>query len=110
MNKNEDFRSRFNSDWSEKIIIAIDEVLLDKREDSERIKNLSTSQVFKTESKGKDKIETPFYGKFILCSNNEDNFILIDEREIRYWVRKVPSIENLNPDLVAELRMNYRNL
>ena len=94
MNKNEDFRSRFNSDWSQKIIVAIDEVLLDKREDSERIKNLSTSQTFKTEAKGIDKLETPFFGKFILCSNNENNFILIDEKEIRYWVRKIPPLTN----------------
>lgn len=43
INKNEDFRSRFNSDWSDKLIVAVDEVLLDKKEDSERIKNLSTS-------------------------------------------------------------------
>lgn len=103
INKNEDFRSRFNSDWSEKLIVAIDEVLLDRREDSERIKNLSTAAVYKTESKGKDKIETPFFGKFILCSNNENNFIFIDEKEIRYWVRKVQPIRELNPNLFEYL-------
>ena len=104
MNKNEDFRSQFNSDWSQKIIVAIDEVLLDKREDSERIKNLSTSQTFKTEAKGIDKLETPFFGKFILCSNNENNFILIDEKEIRYWVRKIPTLENLDADLDIKMK------
>lgn len=31
INKNEDFRSRFNSDWSNKLIISVDEVLLDKK-------------------------------------------------------------------------------
>jgi len=103
MNKNEDFRSRFNSDWSQKIIVAIDEVLLDKREDSERIKNLSTSQTFKTEAKGIDKLETPFFGKFILCSNNENNFILIDENEIRYWVRKIPPITNYSDKFEKKL-------
>jgi len=102
-NKNEDFRSRFNSDWSEKIIIAIDEVLLDKREDSERIKNLSTSQDFKTEAKGKDKVESPFFGKFILCSNNETNFINIDDKEIRFWVRKINTLNYVDPNLAAKL-------
>ncbi|WP_233884038.1 primase-helicase family protein [Tenacibaculum piscium] len=71
INKNEDFRSRFNSDWASKLIISVDEVLLDRREDSERIKNLSTAGSYKTESKGKDKVESNFFGKFILCSNNE---------------------------------------
>lgn len=104
INKNEDFRSRFNSDWSEKLIIAIDEVLLDRREDSERIKNLSTAAVYKTESKGKDKIETPFFGKFILCSNNEKNFIFIDEKEIRYWVRKIPVLMEADPHFYDKLQ------
>jgi len=56
INNNEDFRSRFNQDWVTKLITAIDEVLLDKREDSERLKNLSTSSHFKSESKGVDKV------------------------------------------------------
>ncbi|RLJ60772.1 hypothetical protein CLV86_2833 [Lacinutrix venerupis] len=105
INKNEDFRSQFNADWATKLIIAIDEVLLDRREDSERIKNLSTSRTYKMENKGKDKIETPFFGKFILCSNNEDNFILVDQKEIRYWVRKVPSITHgeENTELLEDL-------
>lgn len=34
-NTNEDFRSKFNSDWAGKLIIAVDEVLLNKREDAE---------------------------------------------------------------------------
>src|SRR5699024_1902343 len=85
INKNEDFRSNFNSDWSEKLIVAVDEVLLDRKEDSERIKNLSTATYYKTEAKNKDKVESIFFGKFILCTNNEHNFIMIDEKEIRYW-------------------------
>ena len=107
INKNEDFRSRFNSDWSSKLIISVDEVLLDKREDSERIKNLSTSLSYKTESKGIDKVEGFFFGKFILCSNNEENFIIIDKNEIRYWVRKVPQLPDIdeNPNLLEELEL-----
>ena len=102
-NKNEDFRSQFNSDWASKLIIAVDEVLLDKVEDSERIKNLSTARTFKTEAKGKDRIETEFYGKFILCSNNEDSFIQIDAVETRYWVRKVKRIPKVKVHLLEEL-------
>lgn len=106
INKNEDFRSRFNSDWSSKLIVAVDEVLLDKKEDSERIKNLSTAQSYKTESKGLDKQEGYFFGKFILCSNNEENFIVIDKNEIRYWVRKITPFkdDDENPDLIDDLK------
>ncbi|MCH3881710.1 primase-helicase family protein [Tenacibaculum aquimarinum] len=103
INKNEDFRSRFNSDWASKLIIAIDEVLLDRREDSERIKNLSTANSYKIESKGKDKVESNFFGKFILCSNNEENFIQIDSNEIRYWVIKVNSFKEEDVDMLKKL-------
>ena len=105
INKNEDFRSRFNSDWASKLIVSVDEVLLDKKEDSERIKNLATAVSYKTESKGVDKVEGFFFGKFILCSNNEENFIIVDKDEIRYWVRKVPSLpdKDENPNLLSDL-------
>lgn len=104
LNTNEDFRSPFNSGWAGKLIIGVDEVLLDKKDDSERIKNLSTAKYFKAEAKGKDKEEVEFFGKFILCSNNEENFVKIDANEIRYWVRKVPTLgDSVDPNLFNDL-------
>lgn len=54
-NTNEDFRSQFNSEWAGKLLIMVDEVLLNRREDSERLKNLSTTFNYKVEAKGKDR-------------------------------------------------------
>lgn len=104
LNTNDEFKSRFNSDWTSKILIAVEETLLDKREESEKIKNLSTANVVKTESKGLDKVETQFFGKIILCSNNETNFVYITEEEIRYWVRKIHPIKNLDPFMEEKLK------
>lgn len=104
INTNEDFRSRFNSEWAGKLIIAVDEVLLDKVEDSERIKNLSTARYFKKEAKGVDKEEVEFFGKFILCSNNEENFVKIDAVETRYWVRQIPVLRNCITKLLEEMK------
>ena len=50
-NTNEDFRSQFNSDWAGKLLIVVDEVLLSRREDSERLKNLSTTLSYKPKAK-----------------------------------------------------------
>ena len=86
---NSDFTSNFNSDWSSKLLICIDEVLFKTDELTERIKYLSTTNTHKTEAKGKDKKEATFFGKFILCSNNETSFIKIDADEIRFWIIKV---------------------
>ncbi len=104
INTNEDFRSQFNSHWALKLLIGVDEVLLDKKEDSERIKNLSTAKSYKTEAKGKDRVEVDFIGKFVLCSNNEDNFIIIDPLETRYWIRKIECFEKENNNLLEELK------
>jgi hypothetical protein len=78
INTNEDFRSNFNSEWAHKVVIGVDETFLERREDSERLKNLSTATFYKPEAKGQDRQEIEFFGKFVLCSNNEDNFVLID--------------------------------
>ena len=86
---NSDFTSNFNSDCSSKLLICIDEVLFKTDELTERIKYLSTTNTHKTEAKGKDKKEASFFGKFILCSNNETSFIKIDADEIRFWIIKV---------------------
>ena len=102
-NTNEDFRSKFNSDWAGKLLIMVDEVLLSRREDSERLRNLSTATSYKMESKGKDRNEIAFFGKFVLCSNNEHFPIVIDREEVRYWVRKVNSLESDDPFFMKKL-------
>lgn len=91
---NDSFNSQFNSDWANKLLICIDEVLFNKEELTERIKYLSTTNINKMEAKGKDRREVEFFGKFILCSNNEDNFIKIDINENRFWVLKISSVKN----------------
>src|SRR5690606_19654496 len=103
INSNENFQSNFNSDWVTKLIIAVEEALLNKKEDSERFKNLSTAKYSKLESKGVDRMEVEFFGKFILCSNNEENFIYVDKPEVRYWVRKIPVLESCETDMLAKL-------
>src|SRR5690606_23147789 len=103
-NNNEAVRSSFNDSWINKLLIAVEEVLLDRREDSEKIKNLSTARAYKMESKGVDRSEVEFFGKFILCSNNEDDFITIDPLETRYWIRKVPPLQDPDPFMLDKIK------
>jgi Family of unknown function (DUF5906) len=105
INSNEDFRSNFNAEWAQKLLIGVDETFLDRKEDSERIKSLSTSKYYKIEAKGQDRQGIELFGKFVLCSNNEDNFIQIDPGEIRYWIRRLPPLHQDNRGLLAELRV-----
>lgn len=100
---NSDFTSNFNSDWSSKLLICIDEVLFKTDELTERIKYLSTTNTHKTEAKGKDKKEASFFGKFILCSNNETSFIKIDSDEIRFWIIKVNRYKKEDVNVLKKL-------
>ena len=103
-NTNEDFRSQFNADWAGKLLIVVDEVLLCRREDSERRKNLSTAQTYKVEAKGKDRQEVNFFAKFVLCSNNELFPVIIDMGETRYWVRKVMRLDSDDTNFLQKLK------
>ena len=103
-NTNEDFRSWFNFDWAGKLLIVVDEVLLNRREDSERLKNLSTTLSYKVEAKGKDRDKIAFFAKFVLCSNNEYLPVIIDAGETRYWVRKIDRLQSDDTDFLQKLK------
>ena len=103
-NTNENFRSQFNDDWNGKLVIVVDEVLLNKREDSERLKNLSTTYNYKMETKGRDREEVSFFAKFVLCSNNEYLPVVIDPGETRYWVRKIPRLTTDDTTFLEKIR------
>lgn len=102
--KGDSFNSQFNSDWASMLLIAIDEVFFDRKEITERLKYLSTTNKDKLENKGKDREEIEFFGKFVLCSNNEDNFIQIDENEIRFWILKIDQIKSENTQFLSNLK------
>jgi hypothetical protein len=102
-NTNEDFRSQFNADWAHRLLVLVDELLLNKMEDTEKIKNLSTAGDYKIEAKGKDRREIEFFAKFVLCSNNEKNPIIIPKEEVRFWVRKINPIEKDNIHLREQM-------
>ena len=104
LNHNDEFQDRFNSSWTNKLLICVDEVLLKTEKAAQYVKYLSTTDSFKTESKGVDKKEDHFFGKFVMTSNNEENPIYIEPGEIRYWVRKVPPLNTHNPFLLDELK------
>jgi hypothetical protein len=101
INRNEDFESQFNSGWAGKLIIAVDETFIDRKKIYERIKSLSTGKTMKVEAKGQDSTDAEFFGKVILCSNNEDSFIPVDGDEIRFWVRKINRYQSEDPHMLS---------
>lgn len=100
----DDFNDSFNSSYASKLVVGIDEGFIDKKTVLERLKSLSTSPKINMNAKGRDKQEIDFFAKFVLTSNDERNFVNIDEQEIRFWVVKVPQFQKEDPDLLAKMK------
>ena len=69
-NTNEDFRSQFNSDWAGKLLIVVDEVLLNRREDSSHWqRNRRSSNHTKRNIVNNRNISTRFCVTSRMCKN-----------------------------------------
>lgn len=99
-----DFNDSFNSSYASKLLVCIDEGFIDKRTVLEQLKSFSTSPKINMNSKGRDKQEIDFFAKFVLTSNDEDNFVNIHEKEIRFWVIKVPQFKEEDPELLVKIK------
>ncbi|MDH6355538.1 hypothetical protein M2132_001883 [Dysgonomonas sp. PH5-45] len=103
---NQNIGSRFNSDWMGKLIVGVEEAAIQDDSLIEILKNISTADKYNSEAKGKDRVEVDMFLKIILCSNRETDLLKLDNDEIRFWVVKVPVIqeENLDVDILSKLK------
>jgi len=104
----QDIGSSFNSSYATKNVIAIEESRFDSVQTTEKLKALATQKTLLVNTKYASPYNTPFYAKLIITSNDETKFSKVDEAEIRYWVRKVPSLKkggnhNILEDLTKEI-------
>jgi hypothetical protein len=92
--------SKFNSSWAGKLIIAIDESLIEieKSNVKNKIKMICTNKTIPIEGKGTNDYEVPNFSKLIMCSNDENNFMRIDYEENRYCIVKVGTIPSGTED------------
>lgn len=102
---NERFTGKFTSHFVDKLIVALDEgfIPIEQKLMKERIKNYSTGQTQWLEGKGKDANEIDNFMHLILCSNDESNFMQIDEGENRFAVIKVDSLSYDDPRILQKM-------
>lgn len=100
----EDLKDQFNDDWCSKLFIGIDEGFIDKKSTLEKVKSMSTAPSIKYRGLYQAKQEIPFFGKFGLSSNDEDNFMQIDDLEVRFWVNKVPKLKEDDPLIMEKMQ------
>ena len=92
--------SNFNTLTTGRLVVALEEMKADDNKAfTERLKFLSTAQTVPMEGNGKDAVMVANCTKYIICSNNTTRFIYTNEKEERFWVRKVSPI---SPDNMIE--------
>lgn len=103
-----DLTDTFNDSYATKNLILIDETFFEKKSATDKLKYLTTAQHITVSTKFVQKYSIPFFGKIIMCTNKERDFTQIEEKETRFWVRKVPEISvkkntNILNDLFDEI-------
>lgn len=104
---NAQFQMKFNMHYATKFIISIDEGFLevDKKAEKERLKQLVTADSIYVEGKGMNARRIAYYGKLIICSNDADRVMKIEEGESRWFVVRVPVIDKDKKDPDLEVKM-----
>jgi len=100
----ENFKNKFNLDWTGKLLVYVDEALLNRREDYEMIKYKSTATTMKMEGKGENRYDLVSFTKFIFCSNDINRPICIERGDTRFWVRNIPTFKSEITDLLEKLK------
>lgn len=89
---NSDLQSTYNSLWTSKLLIIVDETQLEKSAVMQMIKRFSTeNDGVVTNEKFKVASKTDFFGKFIFISNQEGGALPIERDDDRFAVFKVPT-------------------
>lgn len=83
----------FTEYFMSSLLIMIEEALFNRRETMERIKAMTTSLEGVSNGKFDKEAEVQTYLKFVLSSNNVNDFAILSEADKRFWVREVPVIK-----------------
>lgn len=96
---NQHLEDRFNASYADKLIVGVDETALDleKRTIKEKIKRMTTDDKIHLERKGVDTEELDWYGWLWFASNNEYDFLKMEESDKRFWIIKAHPITEKDP-------------
>lgn len=108
-----DFAESFNAHFCTKHVVLIDETETEgvhsPKSISSKLKRWVTQETVIRNEKNQPRAEVPFYGKLVVCSNHEDNFIQVEEEDTRYWILKVGNPGKKDPDFFVKLKAECKH-
>jgi len=111
----ETITNQFNATYAIKNIILIDETVMEKSTGVEKLKSIATAKSVTINQKHVQGYTVPFFGKIIMATNKERDFMRIDRKEVRFWIRKIAPIQGkknikIEEDLFEEIPKLLRYL
>ena len=88
--------SEFNETYADKLVCVVEETLLDRKKDTEKIKALSTAFRMLVNPKGVRQFSIDFFCKFIFNSNNR-RMIYLTKHDERFWILEIPQLTEDDP-------------
>lgn len=92
---NSDLKSEFNTCFMSHI--AVFEEISNAKSSLDKIKDMATTDKKTINRKNEDQREYDVNVHIIINSNNETGFLNVSDKDIRFWVRKVPPIKEYDP-------------
>jgi len=99
---NKDLQSDFNEIFAGRLAAICEETQIERRQDAERIKNMSTAKRMTINPKGQKQYTIDFFTKFIFFSNHR-RMVYITRHDDRYWIMQVPQPKTKDPELKVKM-------
>jgi hypothetical protein len=95
---NKDLQSDFNEIFAGRLVAICEETQIERRQDAERIKNMSTASRMTINPKGQKQYTIDFFTKFVFFSNHR-RMVYVTRHDDRYWILQVPALKHRDPTL-----------
>ena len=92
--KSTNINREFNSSFSDKLIVCLDELPASQSEELiTEIKSLTTAKSVHVNPKGQTEYDIDCHLHFIMASNRMDDFLKVEDEDRRLWIREVPKFD-----------------
>jgi len=89
-----DIETKFNAEWIRSYIIAAEEIRLQDKKTMDMLKIVTTDPEARGEAKGANRASFDNFMWWVITSNHDTSALRLDPEEVRYFVWKVPPIED----------------
>ena len=96
---NDDITDPYNAHWASRLIVGIQEGLIERKRIAEKIKDITDSRTIAIHAKFANKDRIDCHVHWIITTNNVFNFMPLSPEDRRVWLVSVPKIKKKDPEL-----------